>query len=225
MFTELMEYEVALEKIVTKTNLSESQTNILLNLINKNPEIGATELIEIATHLDKGEKYIFDGSYGYSLEPILNESLSVNLMEITVPLIMKHIPEEVIGYLTEKHAQSIVEKILTVEFDPSTDSALELKNRIDEMFSAGDISIPVQGLRKQPNSIEVVMNGVFAPMLYKNIQFDKKFYNKPQVSHCKNKSTLKSVLKDYQMTDDETPLMKLLPKYVMVLKNLLGNEK
>lgn len=224
MFTELMEYEVALNKIATKTHLSEKKINTLINLITENPTIGANELFDIAVSLENGEQYLFDGAHGYSLDPILNENLSINLMEIAIPTITKHIPKEIIGYLTEKHARAIVESILSVEFNPGKDTALDLRKRIDEMFDAGDISIPIQGLRQQPNSVEVVMNGVFAPMLYKNIQFDKKFYNKPQESHCRNKSTLKDALKDYNFTNDETPLMKLLPKFVMVLKNLLGND-
>lgn len=224
MFTKLVEYDFILDKIATKTHLTEEKINTLIRLIIENPNISANTLFDISISLDKGEKFIFDGGQVFSLEPMLMESSTVNLMEITIPLITKHIPQEIIKYLTEKHARSIVESILNVEFNPENDTVLDLRNRIDEMFDAGDISIPVQGLRKDPNSVEVVMNGVFAPMLYKGIQFGPQFHKKPIESHCKNKSTLKQVIKDYTFVKSETPLMLLLPKFIITMKNLLGNE-
>ena len=136
----------------------------------------------------------------------------------------KYIPKEIIGYLTETHAKKIVDKILDIEFDENTTQD-DLSNRMDEMFSAGDMSIPIQGLRDQAKSVDVVMNGVFAPTLYKSIQFGKNHYEKPIKAHCKNKNTLKHALKDYKMIDEKSPLSKVLPKFIMVLKNLLGKKK
>ena len=225
MFTALIEYEFILDKISTKTNLSENQTNRLIQLIEQNPTIGASELFDVSLALNNGEQYLFDGAKEYSLDPILNESSNINLMEITIPIIMQYIPKEVLGYLTEKHAKSIVESIVSIEFNPTKDTTEDLRNRIDEMFASGDMTIPIQGLRKEPRSIEVIMNGVFAPMLYKNIQFDSKYYDKSNNSTYDNNSTLKKALKDYKPMSVDTPLSKLLPKFVMVLKNLIGDEK
>lgn len=221
MFTEIIEIENALDKIKTY-NLSENQINTLINVINENPTITAPKLLEITDDIMSGNKIILNAGE-FSIDPILNESKIVNLMEIAFPIITKYIPKDIIGYLTETHARAIVNKILNVEFTPGKDTALDLRNRIDEMFALGDMSIPIQGLRKQPNTMEIVMHGVFAPMLYKGIQFDPEMYSKPKQSHCDNKNTLRNALKDYTLVggEKETPLMQLLPKFIVVLKDLL----
>lgn len=222
MFKEIVEYENVLEHII-ETNLNENQTNLLINLLENNLDLPADSIIEIVGNIQSGEKIIMDGGVEYSFDPILNESEGVNLITVALPLITKHIPEQVINHLTEKHAVSIVNSILEVEFDEE-DTVITLQNKINEMFEAGDISIPVQGLRKEPTTLEIMTHGVFAPMLYKNIQFGKKFHKKPIESHCKNKSTLKDALKSYKMVDGETPLMKLLPKFIITMKDLLGKK-
>jgi len=85
------------------------------------------------------------------------------------------------------------------------------------MFSAGQISIPIQGLRNPPNSLSIVMNGVFAPLLYRNIPFGGS-------GKDENTKTLKQALRTTKQDDGESPLMKLLPQMVMTLKKLLKDK-
>lgn len=222
MLAEIIEYEYALEKI-NKFDLKETQVETLLKIINENPSISAPKLIEISEKLSDNEIIILD-SGTYSIEPILNESKIINLLEFALPAITRNIPKEIIGYLTETHARAIVDKIFNVEFDETT-TPEQLYARIDEIFTSGDVSIPVQGLRRRPESEHVVLAGTFTQKLHKGIQFGKKFHNKPIKSHKHNRSLLKDALKDYKMIDEETPLMKILPKFIVSLKHLLGDEK
>jgi len=224
MFLEIVEYENIIEKIQS-LHLTELQTDVFLNIISENLTLLPIELIEIAKSLSKNETILLDCGT-YSLDPILNESKTINLIEIVIPLISKYIPKEILGFLTEKHVGKILEQIVDVEFDDKT-TRKQLEQRIDEMFSSGDISIPVQGLRPKPVSPEIVLNGIIAQRLHKGIQFGKEFHSKPTKSLRKNKNILRYALKDFNMvtTEDETPLTKILPKFFMVLKNLSGSVK
>lgn len=220
MFAEIIEYEDAITEICDY-NLDESQINTLIRIIRENPTLSASKLIEITSDLFDNKQIILD-SGTYSIDPILNES-QTNLLEIAIPTITKYIPLEIIGYLTETHVKVITDKILDVEFDETT-TPQELTQRIDEIFNSGDISIPVQGLRRRPASANVVLGGTFTQRLHKGIQFGDEF-EKPLKSHSSNKKILRNALEDFNMIsiDDETPLMKILPKLIMKLKNLVGD--
>lgn len=223
MFLELVEYDDVIEKI-KEYNLTESQTNTLIKIISENPTLSVPKLLEITNQISKNEIILLDRGT-YSIDPILNESKNINLLEIALPIILKYIPEDVIGYLTEYHISSITDKIFEVEFDENT-SPQQLKQRIDEMFSSGDISIPVQGLRTQKISPNIILNGVIAQKLHKGIQFGKEFHKHPINSFKNNRNVLRNALKDFNMVNikDETPLTKLLPKFIVVLKNLTGEK-
>ena len=224
MFLDIVEYDKVIEEIKA-FELTESQTDLFLTIICENLALSTIELIEIAKKISKNEVVLMD--YGsYSLNPMLNESSKTyNLLEFIIPSLLSNIPREIIGYLTETHVGVIVEKIFDLEFDETTTPA-QLQKRIDEMFSSGDISIPVQGLRQQKISPDIILNGMIAQRLHKGIQFGKKFHNKPSNSLQKNKNTLRNALKDFNMVtmDDETPLSKILPKFIVVLKKL-GSKK
>ncbi len=223
MFATIIEIEHVLD-MIKSYQLNEQQINKLLSYIKENPTISVPKLIEIVDDIQDG-KYVLLNAGEFSLDPILNESKTVNLMQITLPIITKHIPKEILGYLTEVHVRYIVDKILDVDFIPGDDNVLDLRNRIDEMFMSGDITIPLQGLRKEPNSIDVVINGIFAPMLYKGIQFDLNMYSEPFKSYSKNKKTLRYALKDYNDSNNyDAPMLRLLPKFIIVLKDLLNGE-
>ena len=93
------------------------------------------------------------------------------------------------------------------------------------MFDFGDVSFPVQGLRRRPENSQVVLAGTFTQMLHKGIQFSKEQYEQPKRSHSDNRQTLRNAMRDFKMlkVDEETPLMKILPKLIMKLKNLVGS--
>jgi len=220
MFTNFIEYETALEKIV-ETDLTENQIDKLLQIITENSSLTTTDLYDIVTNISNGEKIIMDGYKEYAFDPILNENRETNLIEIAIPIIRKYIPDTMIGYLTEKHAMVIIDKIMEVEFKID-DTKETLTNRIDEMFNAGDLSIPIQGLRKEPTTVEIITNGVFAPMLHKGIQFGEKFHKKEKCNN--NKLTIKDTLKGYSMLDTTSPLELMLPKMIVTLKDLLGKK-
>ena len=220
MFTDFIEYETTLEKIV-ETNLSENQIDNLLQIITENSSLTPIELYDIVTNISNGEKIIMDGYKEYAFDPVLNEHKITNLIEIAIPAIRKHIPESIICHLTEKHARVIVENIMGVEFVIG-DTKETLSDRIDEMFSAGNLSIPIQGLRPESTTIEIITNGVFAPMLHKGIQFGKEFHKKEKCN--KNKLTIKDALKGYSMLDTKSPLELMLPKIIVTLKDLLGKK-
>ncbi len=221
MFVDLIEYDIALDEIST-IGLTESKVDVLTEIILKNPTLTPDQLIEIAYQLDSNKKLILNDGKEFSINPILNESKCVNLMELVIPVITKYIPTNILKHFNESHVKSITDKILNIPFDDNT-SIFELRERIDEMFSSGDMSIPIQGLRKEPSSIEVVMHGIFAPILYKGIQFGKEHYAPLSVSQCKNKLILRDALKAYTLVDNDTTLIQLLPKYIITLKKLLGN--
>ncbi|RLC46442.1 MAG: hypothetical protein DRH57_06070, partial [Candidatus Cloacimonadota bacterium] len=152
----------------------------------------------------------------YAFDQILMENTNINLMEVVVPVLRKHTPEGVLCSLTEKHAVSIVNQILEVKFS-SMDNGLTLKSKINEMFTSGQISIPIQGLRNPPNSLSIVMHGVFAPLLYRNIPFGGS-------DKDENTKTLRQALQSTKQDNGESPLMKLLPQMVMSLKKLLKDK-
>lgn len=227
MFTELIQYNDIIEKIAD-LDLTESQVDSLLLAIKENPSMSAPQLLEIGDKLSQNEEIIM-GSGTFSIHPILNESdtVTMSLLEFIVPAISKHIPNDVLGYLTESHAVAIIDTILDMRVD-SNISIDGLHNKIDEMFSAGDIGIPLSGLRKQSASVDVIMNGMFGPiLLHKGIQFKKDQYNQPMLSQSKNNGTLRNVLKDYEMVgcDTDSPLSKLLPKFIIMMKRLMGDKK
>jgi len=223
MFTEIIEYENILDDIVENTTLSEHQTDKLIKIITENPTLTPEELYTLAIDIYNDEKIIMDGHQEYVFDPILNENTQTNLLEIALPIIRKYIPDTIISHLTEKHARVIVDSILDVEIMES-DNKETLSQRIDEMFSAGMMAIPVQGLRPTPTTVEVVTHGVFAPMLHKGIQFDKKFHKKKRCNKMMNKSTVRDALKGYKMLDSSTPLEMMLPKILVTLKHLLGKK-
>ena len=225
MFEEIIEYQNALDEI-KKFNLTEAKRNRLLHIIIENPNLTANKILEIVDNLIHGKKIILDSGV-YSADPVLNEGgeYGMCLMEFVIPAVIKHIPREIIGYLGEVHAKTIIDKILDIEFDKNT-TPEQLKRRIDEMFTSGDITIPVQGLNRRPETNQLVLGNEFGQRLYKAIQFGKEQYDCPVKSQSTNTNTLRYALKDYKLVDmeDETPLMKILPQFVMVLKNLLGGD-
>jgi len=226
MFTTFVEYDMILNEI-NDYELSELQKKVLLRIITENPTIDVDHLLEIIDGLSNDEDIVLIDKT-YSIDPILNETETEtsNLLNFAIPAILKHIPNDIIGYMTESHARVIVDKIFEIEFDETT-TPTQLHKRIDELFSAGDISIPIQGLRQKPLSMEVVMHGIFTQMLHKGIQFNKPFYSKHSStkSQSHNKNTLRNALKSFNMIGmDESPLTKLLPKFIVVLNNLLGGK-
>lgn len=221
MFTEIIEYDDALDKI-NEMCLDETQVDALISILIENPKLSASKIIEIADQITNDEQIILD-SGTFSLDRILNESdTTVSLFEIAIPVILKHIPKGVIGHLTETHTRVIIDKILNLPINEG-DTKEKISQRIDEMFAAGDMSIPVQGLRQEPLPPVVVVRGMMAQPLHKGIQFKKEMYMKPEKSQQDNNCTLRNAIKDYTMVDMETPLTQILPKFIMVLKNLLGD--
>lgn len=221
MFKEIIEYDNALD-VIKDYELTEAQTDALLCILRENPTMSVSKMLEITDQLSSNEQIILD-SGTFSVDRILNESTSpVSLFEIAIPVILKHIPKGVIGHLTETHTRVIIDKILNLPLYEN-DTRETLANRIDEMFSAGDISIPVQGLRQEPLPTVVVVRGMMAQPLHKGIQFKKEMYMKPEKSQQDNANTLRSAIKDYTMVDMDTPLSQILPKFILVLKNLLGD--
>ncbi len=221
MFREIIEYDDALDKI-NDMCLDEAQVDALITILRENPKLSAAKIIEIADHLSNDEQIILDAGT-FSLDRILNESeQTISLFEIAIPVILKHIPKGIIGHLTETHTRVITDKILNLPIKDG-DTKETLAKRIDEMFAAGDMSIPVQGLRQEPLPTVVVVRGMMAQPLHKGIQFKKEMYMKPEKSQQDNDCTLRSALKGYTMLDMETPLTQILPKFIMVLKNLLGD--
>ena len=221
MFKEIIEYDNALD-VIKDYDLTEAQTDALLCILRENPTMSVSKMLEITDQLSSNEQIILD-SGTFSVDRILNESNStVSLFEIAVPVILKHIPKGVIGHLTETHTRVIIDKILNLPLYEN-DTRETLTNRIDEMFAAGDISIPVQGLRQEPLPTVVVVRGMMAQPLHKGIQFKKEMYMKPEKSQQDNTHTLRNAIKDYTMVDMDTPLSQILPKFILVLKNLLGD--
>lgn len=222
MFSEIIECEYALDEI-KQYGLDARQINTLLTIIVEHPKLNASSLLEIAQKLVKKEKILLNSGI-FSLDPILNESKNndVDLLEFAIPAIMKFIPSNVLSHLSENHVRIIVDKFLDIEFDSKTTPS-QLKHQIDEMFLSGDIKIPVQGLRQNAESVDVVIHGSFAPMLHKAITFGEDHYDRHSKSSSNNKMTLRDALKDYKFIDyneEETPLMQLLPKFSVVLKKL-----
>ncbi len=211
------DYTIAINKITENNTFSSTQVDMLIRTITENPTMTTTELMDTAKNIINNEKFIFDGHKEYAFNPILMETENINLLEIVIPVLKKQIPEGVLCSLTEKHAVAIVSQLLEVEFS-AKDNGLTLRNKIDEMFTAGQITIPVQGLRNPPNSLSIVMNGVFAPLLYRNIPFGGS-------SKDENNQTLKQALQSTKQDNGESPLMKLLPQMVMTLKKLLKKGK
>lgn len=221
MFLEIVEYEKVIDKI-KNLNLTESQINILVEIISNNLKLTPLMILEIAGKLSRNNTILFNSGI-YSLDPILNESKKreYNLLEFALPPIMAHIPKAIMEYLTESHIKCITEKIFDIPFDKYT-SPNDLKNRINEVFSSGDISIPLQGLRNIPISSTVVLNGIITQKLHKGIQFGEEFHKNGLNSLERNRNTLRNALKDFNMIDVETPLSQILPKFIVVLKNLGG---
>src|SRR5574344_637775 len=122
MFATIIEIEHVLD-MIKSYQLNEQQINKLLSYIKENPTISVPKLIEIVDDIQDG-KYVLLNAGEFSLDPILNESKTVNLMQITLPIITKHIPKEILGYLTEVHVRYIVDKILDVDFIPGDDNVL-----------------------------------------------------------------------------------------------------
>jgi len=206
----------AITNILENNSFSSTQADILIRIITEHPTMTITELTNTVTNIVDNQKYIFDGHKEYAFDPILMENENINLMEVVIPVLRKHIPDGVLCSLTEKHAVSIVNQILEVEFS-SMDNGLTLKSKINEMFTAGQISIPIQGLRNPPNSLSIVMHGVFAPLLYRNIPFGGS-------DKDENTKTLRQALQSTKQDNGESPLMKLLPQMVMSLKKLLKDK-
>jgi len=210
------DYIIAINKITENNTFSSTQVDMLIRTITENPTMTTQDLMDTYNNIADNKKYIFDGHKEYAFDPILMESESINLMEIVIPILRKHIPDGVLCSLTEKHAVVIVNQLLEVAFS-SMDSGLTLKSKINEMFSAGQITIPIQGLRNPPNSLSIVMNGVFAPLLYRNIPFGGS-------DKDENTKTLRQALQSTKQDNGESPLMKLLPQMVMTLKKLLKDK-
>lgn len=210
------DYAIAINNITENYNFTPTQADKLIRTITENPTMSTQQLNDAAENILNNEKYIFDGYKEYAFDPILTESQDINLLEVVIPVLKKHIPEGVLGSLTEKHALSIVSQLLEVDFNEN-DNGLTLRHKIDEMFSTGQISIPVQGLRNPPNSMSIVMNGVFAPLLYRNIPFGMS-------TKDSNNETLRQALQSTKSNKEESPLMKLLPQMVMTLKKLLKKD-
>lgn len=211
------DYTIAINKITENHSFSSTQVDMLIRTITENPTMTTQDLMDTAINIANNKKFIFDGYKEYAFDPILMENETINLLEIVIPVLRKHIPDGVLCSLTEKHAISIVSQLLEVKFDEN-DNGLTLRNKINEMFSTGQITIPVQGLKNPPNSLSIVMNGVFAPLLYRNIPFGVS-------GKEENNQTLKQALQSTKQDNGESPLMKLLPQMVMTLKKLLSKAK
>lgn len=221
MFNEIIEYDKVLDAIIDY-ELSESQIDALLCILRENPTMTVPKILEITDHLANNNRIVLD-SRTYSIDRILKESTSnISLFEITIPIILKHIPKGIIGYLTESHIHIIVDKILNLPFYES-DNVNTLTRRIDEMFGSGDISIPIHGLRQEPISPVIVIRGMMAQPLHKGIQFSKEMYGSSHRSKEVNNCILGNALRDYTMIDMNSPLNQILPKFILVLKNMLGD--
>ncbi len=217
MLQEIILFENILD-IISKKNLSESQITLLITIIEENTTISPKQLLTTFNNIIDNKTIIMDGGQTYSIHPILTESNEVNLVEIVIPTIIKNIPNGVLSHLTEKHAVSIVNQILDTELNLVT-SIIGIKQAINEMFSSGQILIPVQGLKPESTNTNIIMHGAFAPLLYKKLDMSQLLQ-----SNKNKKTTLRSALTGYKSIDD-TPLMKLLPKIVVTLKDLLGKKK
>ena len=219
MFKELIDYDNALD-IIKEYDLDTIKINTLLQILRENPSITVPKLIEITGQLHNDERIIL-GSGVYPIHPILNESKkTISLLEIVIPSLLKHIPKQIIGYLTEKQTKIIVDKILNTPIDANT-TLDGLKIKLDEMFTTSEINIPVQGFRQHPESSLVVVRGLISPQLHKGIQFDKNNYISYDKSRCNNNYILKNVLSDYSVDSTDTPIGQILPKFILVLKKLL----
>lgn len=215
MFATIIDYDNILDRILIETSIKtdKEKTQKLLDFIFEHPTISPEKLFNVAISIDTYQTKIFDGYTEFSVHPILNESVGVNLMEVVVPLISKYIPKNIIGHLTTQHAKSIVNSILDVKMKES-DTVVDLRNRLDEMFTSGSILIPVSGFRTEAESTEVIMAGVFAPMVYKRISFN---------NNINNNEPLRNIISNYT-TNEDTPLMKLLPKFTITMKDLLADK-
>ena len=129
------DYTITINKI-TENTFSPTQADMLIRTITENPTMTTIELMDTVTNILDDKKIIFDGYKEYAFDPILNESEHINLLEIVIPILRKHIPDGVLCSLTEKHAISIVSQLLEVKFDDN-DNGLTLRSKIDEMFSTG----------------------------------------------------------------------------------------
>ena len=120
-------------------------------------------LFEIANKL-KRDEYIFDGQFSYTLETMLFESKE-NLLNLLMPIIEANIPEGVLLHFNQTQAIDLYEKLLDLPIDKNK----SIERQLNEFLSAGDISIPLQGLRQCPTTIEIIRRGVFAPILFKRV--------------------------------------------------------
>ena len=126
--------------------------------------------------LKKGEKYIFDGQFNYLelSEIILNEEIKDNeKIDKVFGVLKENIPEEILKRFSAKQMVSI----LGEAYDYT--DGLENTDALNEMFLAGDISIPVQGLKTDGLNMEIVKYNVFAPILIsldniKRIKYDNR---------------------------------------------------
>ena len=218
MFIDMIEYDCSLSYI-TSLGMNEAQVDTLLLVINENPTLSNVKLIEIADQLVIDQKIILGTSIYYT-NPMMNESTTISLLEFTIPAILNNIPYPIIEYLTESHARIIVDKILSMDIDSYTTGAT-IEMSINEMFSSGAIAIPVQGLRKEPSNVGLVINGIFAPMLNKSIVFTNGHIQIPDTSRGRNNKFLKGVL---STSNENTALMNVLPKYVVTLKNMIKDK-
>jgi len=217
MFSEIIEYEKILEKIVNDTDLTENQINKFISIIVDYPTLSPQQLLDLSISINNDEKIIMDGYTEYAFNPILNESKKITLLELVLPIIRENIPDTILIHMNETSLVMLLNEILNLPINLN-DNQSTITTKINEMFSSGNLSIPIQGLRKQPTTIEIVTNGVFAPMLFKGIQFDKKFHK------LNNKSrTIRDLLQSVEPSS-LTPLQQILPKILITLKQLLKTQ-
>ena len=212
---DLLALENAFDTLVS-SNLSESKINTFETIMLEHRNIPHIKIIEIIDDLiNTNDNRIIVDKQEFYFEPILNESSNLqsqsNIMTLALPNILKTIPKNVLSHLTETHIIQIVKSIMNIPL-MEDDTYLTINNKINEMLTSGDILIPVQGLRRNPEKPEIIVQGVLAPLLYKPFKLDK--------CSIKKGDTLKKYLQRTNQ-DENTPLMDLLPKHMVKLRKLI----
>ena len=194
-----VKYEYVLDKIL-EVGLNENQKSLFLEKVRELSKITPETIFLLAEALKKGEKRIFDGYKYIPLDNILLEHKDyIDYMDLVLPKIVKYIPLPILEYFSEKQAVSLINQINELEISD------DLDKKLNEVFLSGDLSIPVQGLRGEPISYNVVVNGVLSPLLNKKLKKE-------------NGSKIKHALYDYEFLDTGSDFIKIYYKFRSKLK-------
>lgn len=138
-----------------------------------NDDISVESKTNIISMFKNKTKYIFDAQFTYTTESILIECMNNNsFANLISSKLISNIGTNPISFFESKHIKALYIQISELDVTGVTNNT-ELSMRLDEMFAAGDISIPAQGLRSEPEDFNVIMRGMIMPLFYKEIDFDK----------------------------------------------------